>query len=172
MNDGYSRLSISVHWLAAIFVVALFFTHEGERGSGAYLFHVSGGAIIGLFLLWRVWHRLRSGMTKKPDQAWPYNLASQIVMYGFLVAIVVVVLTGYLIPWSQGQPLEIFALVSIPSPFGANHQLHEFMEELHEISGQLFVPLLVLHISGAAKHAFIDKDGIARRMFKSVHDGR
>ena len=42
-TDGYSILSIVVHWLAAIVVVALFFTHEGERGSTAYLFHVSGG---------------------------------------------------------------------------------------------------------------------------------
>ena len=47
-SDGYSPLSIVLHWLAAIFVVALFLTHDGERGSSAYVFHVSGGAIVGV----------------------------------------------------------------------------------------------------------------------------
>ena len=52
--DGYSTVSVVAHWLAAILVVALFFTHTATRGTAAYAFHVSGGAIAGLFLLWRV----------------------------------------------------------------------------------------------------------------------
>ena len=44
-TDGYSVLSIVAHWLAAILIVAPFFTHEGERGSTACLFHARGGAI-------------------------------------------------------------------------------------------------------------------------------
>ena len=111
-------------------------------------------------------------MTVKPDQAEIFNIASKIVIWGFLANIVVVVITGYLLPWSRGMPLDIFGVVSIPSPIAANHAFHEFVEELHEISGQLFIPLLALHILGAAKHALIDKDGIARRMFKSVASGR
>jgi cytochrome b561 len=43
-RDGYSRVSIIAHWLAAILVVALFLTHEGERGSTEYAIHVGGGA--------------------------------------------------------------------------------------------------------------------------------
>ncbi|WP_282604381.1 cytochrome b [Pelagibius sp. Alg239-R121] len=167
-TDGYSRISIATHWFAALLVIALFFTHEGERGSTERMLHVSGGAIAGLFLLWRVWHRLYSGMTEKPDQAALLNLASRIVIWGFLVAIVVVVISGYLLPWSLGRPLDFFGLASIPSPMGASRGLHEFMEELHEISGHLFPPLIALHILGAAKHAFIGRDGIVKRMFKPV----
>ncbi len=66
-SDGYSPLSIVLHWLVAIFVVALFLTHDRERGSSAYVIHVSGGAIAGVFLLWRVWHRARRGMVALPD---------------------------------------------------------------------------------------------------------
>ena len=50
-KDGYSQLSIVTHWIAAIIVIALFLTHEGERGSAAYVIHVSGGALVGVFLL-------------------------------------------------------------------------------------------------------------------------
>jgi cytochrome b561 len=53
----------------------------------------------------------------------------------------------------------------------ANRDLHKLLEEVHEIAGQLFIPLIGLHLLGAAKHAFFDKDGIAQRMFKSSEGG-
>ena len=171
-RDSYSRVSIIAHWLAAIFVVALFLTHEGERGSTEYAIHVGGGALAGVFLLWRVWHRVRRGMTEKPDEALVFHIDSQIVIWGFLAAIVVVVISGYLIPWSAGLPLDIFGPISIPSPMGSSPRFNEFMEEVHEISGQLFPLLLILHVLGTAKHAFIDRDGVASRMFRSVSGGR
>ena len=46
------------------------------------------------------------------------------------------------------------------------------MEEVYDVSGHLFIPLLALHILGAAKHAIVDKSGIARRMFKPTSGGR
>ena len=92
-KDGYSRLSIAVHWLAAAIIITLFITQEGDRGTTAYAIHVGGGAIAGIFLLWRVWHRFRLGMTETSDQAYLLNLASQMVIWGFLAAIVVVVVT-------------------------------------------------------------------------------
>ena len=78
-KDGYSRFSIASHWIAAIIVVALFVTHEGEPRSTAYVVHVSGGAIAGVFLLWRVWHRVRFGMAERPDQGLVLDVASRSV---------------------------------------------------------------------------------------------
>lgn len=170
-RTSYSKLSIFLHWTAAILVVALFATHEGDRGSASFVFHVSGGAIAGVFLLWRVAHRVRGGMTATPEQTYLLNIASKIVLWGFLAAIVVVVISGYFVPWTSGRAIDIYGLFSIPSPMNANRDLHEFAEEVHEISGQLFVPLLALHLLGTAKHAFFNKDGIAQRIFKPSNDG-
>lgn len=171
-TSGYSRLSIATHWLTAIFVIVLFVTHEGENGDIASLIHVGGGAIVGLFLLWRVWHRIRKGMTTVANQAMILNLASKAVMWGFLISIVVVTITGYLLPWTKGAALDIFGLFSIPSPIATNYQLHGLMEELHEISGHAFPILLILHVLGAAKHLFIDRDGIVARMLRPLAGGR
>ena len=170
--SGYSRLSIIVHWLTAIVIVALFLTHEGDRGSSALAFHVGGGAILGLFLLWRVARRVKRGMTTKPQQAAILNLASQAVIWGFLIAIVVAVLSGYVLPWSRGMAIDVFGFFQIPSPIASNHFLHEVSESLHGVSGTIVVPLLILHVLGAIKHAVIDKDGIMQRMTKSISDGR
>ncbi len=153
-------------------VIALFFTHEGDRGSAALAFHVGGGAILGLFLLWRVGRRIMRGMTEKPDQAAIYNLASQFVIWGFLVAIIVVVISGYLLPWSRGMAIDIFGLIQLPSPMATNYDIHELIEEVHELSGQLIVPLFLLHLLGALKHRFIDKDAVMQRMVNSVPNGK
>ncbi len=171
-DQGYSRLSIITHWITAIGVIALFLTGEGDEGGAVYVFHVSGGAAFALFLLWRVWRRARRGFPQKPNQAYLLNLASQIVLWGFLTAMIVVSVTGYFIPWSLGQSVDILGLVSVPSPIGASRGLHEFFEEVHELAGNLFVPLLALHVLGAVKHAYIDKDNIVRRIISPLRGGR
>lgn len=170
--SGYSKLSIATHWVTAIAVIVLFVTHEGENGNMANLVHVGGGALVGLFLLWRVWHRIRNGMTETPDQAMIFTIASKLVMWGFLAAIVVVTLTGYFLPWTKGAALDIFGVLSIPSPMAANHALHEVVEEAHEIAGHAFPILLILHVLGAVKHLVIDRDGIVARMMRPVAGGR
>ncbi len=171
-TSGYNRTSVAFHWIAAILVVTLFLTHEGERGSLAYAFHVSVGFIGGVFLVWRVVRRMVRGMADKPAQSPVLNLASQIVIWGFLVNMVVVTVTGVLVIWSLAQPIDIFGLFSFPSPLSASRSMHELMEEVHEVSGQLFVPLVVLHVLGALKHAFIDRDAIMDRMVHPASDGR
>ncbi|MCP4123587.1 MAG: hypothetical protein GY751_17690 [Bacteroidetes bacterium] len=171
-KDGYTRTSIIIHWLSVIAVIALFFTHEGDRGSQAYMFHVGGGAIIGVFLLWRVFHRLARGMTEKPKQHFIFNLASSLTMWGLLAAIVTVVLTGYLVPWTRGLEIDVFNLFSIPSPLNSNRDLHELAEEIHEIAGQSLLPLVLLHIVGALKHALFDRDNIVQRMKNAIAGGR
>ncbi len=170
-TTGYSHLSIITHWLGAILVIALFATQEGEPGDAMYVLHVSFGAIAGLFLLWRVWHRVCRGFTDKPDQAEIYDLASRIVIWGFLVCIVLVIVSGYFLPWSLGRPLDVFG-IEIPSPIGRSHGLHELMEELHEITGILIMWLLALNFLGAAKDYFIDKDAVLQRRLRPVHGGK
>ena len=170
-TDGYSIQSILVHWLATILVVSLFLTHEGERGTVAYDFHVSGGAIVGVVLLWRVWHRVRRGVADAPDQAAIFNFAARLVHWGLLAAIVVVVVSGYLVPWTLGRELDVFGF-DIPSPMGTNPGLHEFMERVHDVSGHLFIPLLALHVLGAVKHVVVDRRGVGLRMFRAIPGGR
>ena len=170
-TDGYSILSILAHWLAALLVVALFLTHDGERGTTAYLLHVSGGAIAGLFLLWRVWHRMSRGVVDAPDQSALFNLAARIVHWGLLVAIVVVVVSGYLLPWTLGRELDVFGF-GIPSPMEANRGLHEFVERVHDVTGHLFIPLVGLRVLGAIKHAIFDRRGAGLRMIKPTSGGR
>ena len=89
-----------------------------------------------------------------------------------IVAIVVTIVTGYLLPWSGGRDLVIFEALRIPSPFAGNGAFHELMEEAHDIAGHAFLPLLALHVLGALKHAFVDKDSVLLRMARPVEGGK
>ncbi len=170
-SAGYNQTSIILHWIAAALVISIFFAHEGERGSFPYAFHIGAGFIGGLFLIWRVVRRLHRGMTDKLRQPAILNLISQFVIWGFLINMVVVTLTGILVIWSLGQAIDVFGLFSVPSPLSRMHSFHELMEEIHEVSGQLFAPLVILHVLGALKHAIIDRDGVMSRMIKASPDG-
>jgi len=171
-TNRYSGLSIVLHWIATFSVVALFVSHEASSNSGMAAFHVGGGAILGVLLLWRVLRHPVRGFANKPDQPVLLNLISTLVMWGLLISIFVVVVTGYLIPWTQGQPLEIYSVISIPSFMSESVGLHDLIEELHDISGHVIVPLVLLHVLGAFKHFIFDRDGIMQRMFKAEKGGR
>jgi cytochrome b561 len=45
-----------------------------------------------------------------------------------------------------------------------NKNLRDFFKETHEIAGVIFAAFIILHIVGALKHKFIDKDDTLKRM--------
>jgi len=45
------------------------------------------------------------------------------------------------------------------------------LQLMHELFSHLWIPLLLLHVLGALKHALIDKDGVLSSMFKPNKDG-
>ncbi|MCB1456193.1 MAG: cytochrome b/b6 domain-containing protein [Nitratireductor sp.] len=170
-RNAYSATSIWVHWLTAILVVALFFTHESERGSTGNIFHVSGGILIALFFFWRIMRRMRNGISAKPDQSELLNWLSRIVLWGIVLALLVVSVTGLLLPWTGGRAIDLFGL-SIPSPITGSRSLHGFFEEVHDIAGHAFIPLVALHVLGVVKHAFMDADkGVVLRMTSPDKNG-
>jgi len=172
-TSGYSGWSIFWHWAGATLVTVLFFSHEFEAGSDTEWVHVSFGALAGVFLLWRVGRRIVFGIPPKPKQHPMLNLLSEVVRWGMLVSIVGVVLTGYLLPWSAGQPIDMGGLFQIPSPMSANRGVHNFMEGAHALFGHLFIPLVILHFAGIIKHSITKGGGyIMDRMLEPKKDGK
>ena len=169
-RTGYTLTSIIFHWLTAIVVIALFFTGEGK--GIIRNFHIAAGALFGIFLIWRLVWRVMRGMTTKPDQPALFNLLSSVVIWGLLLSTFIATITGYLLPWARGAAINVFDLFVMPSPMASNNGLHEFFEELHEISSNFLILLVLVHILGTLKHHFFDKDDVAKRMVVPVKKGR
>lgn len=166
----YGWTTIILHWVGAFAILVSYLTGEmlEDRGGGIGS-HISWAAVLAIPLIMRVGWRMADGIRRTSDQAAIFHLASKIVMVGFLVTIVVSVVTGLLLPWSLGNPLEVFSL-SIPSPMPRMRDLHEVLEETHEVAVHLFIPLVALHVAGALKHAFIDRDGVLTGIFVPAKD--
>jgi cytochrome b561 len=126
--------------------------------------HVSIGIILLLLILARVVWRLTQGSPPKGNDSPALNLLAFLVQWGLIAAIVVLVVTGPLINWSVGRPVQVFDWFSIPSPLTGARSLRRTIQEIHGTAANLLIPLVGLHVLGALKHVFIDRDGVMRRI--------
>ena len=86
------------------------------------------------------------------------------MQWRLLAALLVLMVTGPLLVWGMGQPMQVFNWFAIPSPLSPSRQWHETTQTVHTIAAYAIFPLVGLHILGALKHALIDRDGVFRRM--------
>ena len=74
----------------------------------------------------------------------------------------VIVKVWNLVPMPVIAPIE--AIGKEPGALAAQHVLHEKFAEWHGVGGYLLLGVLILHILGALKHQFIDKQSEFARM--------
>jgi cytochrome b561 len=174
---GYGWVSVALHWIVFVGVGAMFalgFQAEmaGEAGDrarrGALMgLHVSLGVVMLALVVFRVWW---TATQPKPDpvpQAKPLMLLSSWTHRLLIAGLLVLVISGPLIVWSGGRAINVFDLISLPSPFGArNETLREAAGLAHGIGRFMLFVLVPLHILGAAKHLVFDQGGQTLRMFR------
>ena len=143
-RDGYGWLSIILHWSAAIILITMLLIgfradmleDAGDRSGRAAVmgFHVGLGATLLLVLLARVlssWLQPRPAPVPQPK---PLMLIAVATHQLLLIAILIQIVSGPLAIWSGGRAINIFDVISIPSPFAERNQgVHEFAEVLHAI---------------------------------------
>jgi len=172
---GYGWLSIALHWLAAFAIIMMFWSgfaaeNAGELGDRAARralmgFHIGFGASIALLLLARVAAHFAQPRPTPIAQQKPLMLLSGATHLLLLVSILIQVISGPLAVWSGGRDINVFDLFAIPTPFAAeNEAVHEGAEVAHAIGRWMLLVLIGVHIAGTLKHAFIDRDGVLRRM--------
>lgn len=178
---GYGWLSIALHWLALIAIVAMFWSgfaaeNAGELGDRAARralmgFHTAFGASVALILFARVaLHFLQRQPTPAP-QSPALSFLSTATHKLLLLAILIQFISGPIAIWSGGRDINVFDLFAIPTPFAErNEAIHEGAEVAHAIGRWMLLSLIVLHVLGALKHAFIDRDGVLRRMLAPAKD--
>ena len=171
-REAYGWAAIGLHWISAGGVIAMWFLGQRmEQASGraaelaARDLHVAVGVLLFTFLAARL---LWSASQPRPaplEKRRLLRLLAAAVQIAFLLMIAVLIMTGPVAEWSAPRPLKVFDIFSIPSPFPARVEwLHDLAGEIHEAAGLLLWPLLALHVLGALKHLFIDRDSTVRRM--------
>lgn len=86
--------------------------------------------------------------------------------------ILLIIASGYLLSTSEGQGIDVGGWFELPVLVAGGHGQAELAAELHEWSATLLAVLVGLHVAGALKHAWWDRDGSLLRIFKPGSTGR
>ena len=170
----YSRGAIILHWLTALLIIGnvlgAWLSEDMPKPDRAAIMalHKAFGITILLLTLARIAWRL---LHKPPPmvetlKAWEAALA-RVTHWLFYILMLALPLTGwaFVSGASQGKPVSIFGLFNMPAlPVSFDKGTVGTFKDMHSILGNLIVALFVLHVLGALKHQFLDRDATLRRM--------
>jgi cytochrome b561 len=182
-RSRYSAVAMTFHWVIAALIianVALAWTaDELPRSSAAGLmaWHKTFGITVLILSLGRLAWRL----THRPPVLNPHlktweRLLAHVVHWGFYVLMIGLPLTGWALvsasPLIKVYPIDMFGLFHWPAigplanlPPAEMKAAHETWEEVHHLLAKVLIyGLIPLHILGALKHQFLDKDNELGRM--------
>jgi len=170
-SPRYTAPAIVLHWLLAVAIVASFgvgvYMHElpfSPTKLKLYNWHKWAGvtilALSALRLLWRLTHRPPAD---PPMPAWQARAAH--LTHGLLYALFFAVpLSGWAYSSAAGFPIVWFGVLPLPDFVPVDKALAEAIKPLHALFAQALAVLVLLHVAGALKHQFIDRDGLLSRM--------
>jgi len=170
-KSDYGWVAIALHWAAAVGVVAMFVTGLAADGAPTrearaplMAQHIALGASLFLIFAARIAsHYLQPKPAPEPQSKWLARVSSTTHEL-LIVAILIQIVSGPLAVWSGGRAIDVFGLVSLPSPMARIEWLHEGAEVAHAIGRFSLFALIPLHVLGALKHAIIDRDRTLQRM--------
>ncbi len=175
-RNRYSTVSLTLHWLIAVLVaaqVALISAREATEGplAGQFLdLHKSVGLGILVLTLIRLGWRIANPAIPLPDSTprWQKLLArgTHVLFYVVLIAMP---LAGWAASSAAGRDIVWFGLFEWPLlPIGGGRETAGQLMDLHELAAKALYVLIFLHIAGALKHHFIDRDNVLHRMIPLI----
>ena len=97
---------------------------------------------------------------------WERRLAA--FVQGSLYALTIAaILAGWLVVSASPLPVPtlFFGLIAIPPLTAPNFSLLAAAETAHRLAAWAIAAAVLLHVAGALKHRFVDRDDVLRRMF-------
>lgn len=118
---------------------------------------------IGLFFI--MWRFLNPKPKFPKDMArWEVILATA-THHSLYLVILLMPLTGTAMSFLGGKGLKWFGF-PIPNLIGENKELAGLLYQSHVWLSYIIIALVILHITGALKHHFIDKNNVLTRMMR------
>ena len=187
-RSAYSRTAIALHWLIALMIVGNFAggllmgdllnspdPADKQLGFTIVQLHKSMGLTILVLSLARLGVRLAAGAPPLPfHMTSTERLLARLTHWGFYAIMILVPLSGWAMVSASplGFPTVWFGLFEWPHlPIETSRHLSGTASEVHEILAFAGAGLFVLHVAGALKHHFMDRDDVLARMLPFLRRG-
>lgn len=170
--DQYGILAIVFHWVSAICVVGLFVLGYWMVTLDYYdLWYTQGpwwhkglGILLGGWLLARFVWKICNPHPRALGKHRCFNRLVSLVHHFLYLLLLLIFVTGYLIVSADSQPIDVFGWFNFPADWQIFDTQETFMGDWHRWLAYVLAAIVVLHVFGALKHHFIDRDDTLRRM--------
>lgn len=177
-DEGYGLIHWALHWVTAGLVFWLFYLGwtmvdlpVGLEQFRQYALHKSLGLTVLALVLVRILYRRLDPAPPLVEGMKRYQtVLAKVTHHGIYVLLVVIPLTGWLYSSATAIPANYFGLFTVPDLIPANEAAGKILRVIHEMAGNLLALLLILHVAGALKHHFVDRDGTLVRMARPARD--
>lgn len=171
-GEKYSKGSRVLHWLIALIVISLlimgFFLGDLPKSVKpiAYMMHKSFGiSIIFLMILRFIW-LVKTGKPRLPASVpvWQ-RIAARSVQHTFYLLLLIMPFAGWIMSMASDKVPLYFGLFPFSLPgISPNKELAKTMFQIHSTVAWILIAFIILHVAGAIKHHFIDKDDVLKKM--------
>ncbi len=171
-NSRYGNLSIALHWLMFILMVAVYafillrelYPKGSDPRETLKALHFMFGLSILLFVSIRIYAKVTAPTPIIiPELSSIQSLAAKLghlALYGLMI---VMPILGWLLLSAAGKPIPFFGL-ELPALMNENKALAKQLKEIHETIGELGYYLIAIHVLAALYHHHIRKDNTLTRM--------
>jgi len=171
-RSSYGAVAKFLHWGVVILIIVQYFLAEAAEelpdGPGKLDMitnHKSLGMLLLLLALARIgWKLANRGLPPPVPMAKVQRIAAA-AGHGLLYLLLLAQpISGWIMSSAAGYPVSLFGLFEFPALVSENHDLHESLEEVHEVLFTVLAVVAVLHALAAVYHHFFVKDDTLRRM--------
>ena len=171
--DEYGWISIALHWIAAIAIIGLFglglwmtslpYTHSWYT-LGPHIHESVGVLLIALIAIRLMWRFTDTTPEFEPHMRPWERLAASGAHWTMYALMVVVLLSGYLIPTADGSWISVFGWFETPPvELGVERQA-DIAGWIHYWGAWALIVIAGFHTLAALKHHFINRDRTLKKI--------
>jgi len=172
-DDRYGLVAILLHWFLAAGFLGLFalgwymveLSYYDPLYNRLPAIHKSIGVLmlclLAFHILW-LWWQVRP----EPDETlgrWE-RVAARAMHELLLLGTLLIMITGYLIPTSDGSGIQVFGWFEAPAMVSVIENQEDRAGLLHKYLSYALLALAALHAAAALQHHFFNRDQTLRRM--------
>ena len=171
-HERYNTLTIGLHWLMAILLVAVYafmelrgiFPKGSDPREAMKALHFMLGLSVLLLVLPRLALRLLTATPSiEPEPPAWQQASARLVHLGLYVLMIAMPLAGWLLLSAAGKPIPFFGL-HLPALIDKNKELADFIKEIHAVGGEIGYYLIGLYVFAVLFHHYFKHDNTLSRM--------